>query len=114
MSVASFEDRTSAHAGLDDMAAQLARVSHSPSFALMMAFPHSLGLPFAACELQGHPELRFLSCDSSKPVRSLVALPLACFWTTSGTAGSGFVCRDAPEPKLQLLHKQLKQVLCVR
>ena len=65
-------------AGLDKLEQQLAQVKHRPAFALMAAFPHSLELPFAACELQNHPDLQFLSCDSSKPVCLVPVVVLNC------------------------------------
>lgn len=63
-------------AGFKAVQDTLRAVQHNPSFSLMVAFPRTLGLDFGACQLAGHKGLRFLSRDSSKPVR---AHRLRCF-----------------------------------
>lgn len=61
--------------GLQDVQDRIASVKHHPTFAVMLTFPRSLGLPFAACQIEGHPAISFIACDSSKPV---------CFLITDG------------------------------
>ena len=55
-------------AGVDSLLHELRGVQHDPVFALMVSFKESLQLPLGGYQVDGHPTLRFLSCDSSKPV----------------------------------------------
>lgn len=57
-------------------------VQHNPSFSLMVAFPHSVGLEFGACQLVGHEALMFISRDSSKPVCTLSIVPFALHFSS--------------------------------
>eukprot|EP00892_Ulva_mutabilis_P005395 jgi/Ulvmu1/3227/UM015_0268.1 len=56
--------------GLQHVLGQMSMIRHDPTFAVMLTFPRSLGLNFAACQIENHPSVMFVSCDSSKPGRA--------------------------------------------
>lgn len=64
---------------------QVSSVVHEPTFAVMLTFPKSLCLDFAACQIENHPAVMFLSCDSSKPVRTTWTASHGCLAACTGS-----------------------------